>query len=156
MDPLSITATSISIAKLCITVCWEIKQYIDAVKSAASVITVLRQDVESFQTTLENINEILENPRIKASVQSSGHVGTHWASLRASLDHAKVTMHGLVATIVSINKTVGVLDSTRRHMRLQSALPTIQRYQQQVQIYKDTINVSLQTAILFVLTEHMN
>jgi hypothetical protein len=151
MDPLSITTASLSIAKICTTVCWELKEFIDGVKSAPSVIRVLLQEVEGFQTTLESLNEVLGDDRTKSTIQSSGHIGTHWMNLKICLDDASVTIESLEVTISRINKTVGVLDSTRRYMRLQSASNEIQRFQQQIRSYKDTIYVSLQTAILYVL-----
>jgi hypothetical protein len=150
MDPLSITAASLSIVKVCTAVCREIKEFIDGVKSAPTVINVLLQEVEGFQKILENLNEVLEDDRTKDTIQSSGKVGTHWANLKGCLDDANVTMESLVATISSVNKAVTVLDSARRHRRLQSASSKVQLFQLQIRSYKDTINVSLQTAILLV------
>ena len=150
MDPLSITAASLSIVKVCAAVCWEIKEFVDGVKSAPTVIGVLLQEVEGFQKILTNLNEVLEDDRIKGTIQSSGNIGTHWVNLKVCLDDANVTMESLEATISNVNKTVTVLDSTRRHIRLQSASSKIQLFQQQIRSYKDTINVSLQTAILLV------
>jgi hypothetical protein len=150
MDPLSITTASLSIVKTCVTVGWEIKKFIDGAKLAAAVIDVLLQNVKGFQKTLEQMNEILEDPRIKDSVQSAGHVGSHWANLKTCLDDAKDTMDSLRVTIMGINKTVSVLDSARKHIRLQSSSNKIKMYQQQIRSYKDTIYVSLQIAILSV------
>ena len=53
MDPLSITAASLSIAKVCATVGWGIKEFIDGVKGVPTVIGVLRQNVERFQNEFE-------------------------------------------------------------------------------------------------------
>jgi Fungal N-terminal domain of STAND proteins len=148
MDPLSITVAVASLVKICGSVGWEIKKFIDGAKSASSVVGILLQKVEAFQKTLESLNGILDDPRIKASVHYTGDVGTHWINIKTCLDDAQVTLDKLQITITKVNKTVSVLDSARRHRRIQSSSDTIKLYQQQIQSYKDTINVSLQTAIL--------
>jgi hypothetical protein len=150
MDPLSITSAAITIAKTCGTVGWELKQFIDGAKLAGTAINVLLQDVEGFQNILEQTNQILEDPRVKDTISSSGLVGSHWANLKTCLDDATVTINNLEATVVNINKTVAVLDSARKHIRLKNASNTIALYQQQMRSYKDTIYVSLHTAILSV------
>src|SRR5215469_462951 len=139
MEPLSIAAAIISIAKTCGTVGWELKQFVDGAKLAGTAINVLLQDVEGFQKILEQINQILKDPRIKDTISSSGLVGSHWANLKACLDDATGTINSLEATVVGVNKTVTVLDSARKHIRLKSASNTIALYQQQIRSYKDTI-----------------
>lgn len=150
MDPVSIAMASLAITNACLAVNRELKNFIDGAKLAGPVINLLLQDVEAFQNTLEEMRKIIEDPRVKESVESSGHMGNHWVNLETCLVDAKVTMESLGAVIVRINKPSTVLDSARKHLRLKNASDTIGLYQQQIRSYKDTISVSLQTAILFV------
>jgi hypothetical protein len=141
---------SIAITTACLTVSRELKSFIDGTKLAGPIISVLLHDVEAFQNTLEDMQKIIEDPRMKGSVESSGHVGNHWANLKTCLVDAKGTMESLEAMIVRINKPSTMLDSTRKHLRLKNASDMIGLYQQQIRSYKDTISVSLQTAMLYV------
>ena len=151
MDPLSISMAAIAITNACLAVGRELKNFIDGAKLAGPVISVLLQDVEAFQNTLEQMQKIIDSPRIKESVEeSSGHVGSHWANLKSCLVDGKGTLESLQAVIVRINKPSAMLDSARKHIRLRNASDTSGLYQQQIRSYKDTIYVSLQTAILFV------
>lgn len=150
MDPLSISMATIAITNACLAVSRELKAFIDGAKLVGPIISVLLQDVEGFQNTLEDMQKIIEDPRMKGSVESSGHVGNHWANLKTCLVDAKGTMENLEAVIVRINKPSTVLDSTRKHLRFKNASDMIGLYQQQIRSYKDTISVSLQTAMLFV------
>jgi hypothetical protein len=150
MDPLSIPMALIAITHVCLAVGRELKNFIDGAKLAGPVISVLLQDVEAFQNTLEQMQKIIDNPRMKRSVESSGHVGNHWANLKSCLVDGKGTLESLQAVIVRINKPSAMLDTARKGMRLKNASDTIGLYQQQIRSYKDTIYVSLQTAILFV------
>src|SRR5947209_475686 len=106
MDPLSITAAALSIAKICVTTGWELKLFIDGAKFAGTAVNALLLDVEGFKTTLEQLNSVLDNPRMKNSVRLTGNVGNHWKNLKTSLDDAKDTLESLDATIVRINKNV--------------------------------------------------
>jgi hypothetical protein len=150
MDPLSITTATVAIVKACGAIGWEIRKFIDGAKLVGTAINVLLQDVEGFQNTLEQINQILDNPRIKDMISSSGLVNSHWANLKTCLDDATATINSLESTIMGISKTVTLLDSARKHIRLKSSSNIIALYQQQIRSYKDTIYVSLHTAMLSV------
>ena len=116
-----------------------------------TAVNALLVDVEGFKTTLEQLNSVLEDPRIKVSVQLTGNIGNHWTNLKTSLDDASDTLGSLEATVVRINKDVSWLNSARKHVRLTSASDELAIYQQQIRSYKDTIQVCLQTAILYVV-----
>jgi phosphodiesterase/alkaline phosphatase D-like protein len=150
MDALSITAAPLSIAKLCVSTGWELKLFIDGAKMAGTAVNALLVDIEGFQKTLEQLNSVLADPRIKRSVQLTGNVGNHWTNLKTSLDDARDTLVCLEATVMRINKNVGVWNSARKHIRLKSASDKLVMYQQQIRSYKDTIQVCLQTAVLLV------
>jgi hypothetical protein len=147
MDPLTIVFASVSVAKLCYTVGWELKKFIDGTKLVGTAINALFQDVQSFKKILDQMKDTVDDPKVKTSA-FTGHVGSHWRHLHTSLDDAKETLKALEATILRVNKSASLLDSARKHLRLMGAADEIAIYQQQIQSYKDTIQVSLQTTIL--------
>jgi len=147
MDPLTIVGSSLSVAKLCCTVGWELKKFIDGTKLVGTAINALFQDVQSFEKILEEMKDTVDDPKVKASALT-GHVGSHWRYLQTSLDDAEETLNALKATILRVNKSANLLNSTRKHIRLMGAQDEIAVYQHQIRSYKDTIQVSLQTTIL--------
>jgi hypothetical protein len=147
MDPLTIVGSSLSVAKLCYTVGWELKTFIDGTRLVGTAINALFQDIQSFEKILGQIKDMADDPKVKTSVMT-GLVGSHWCHLQTSLDDAEGTLKALEATILRVNKSVSLLDSTRKHIRLMGATDEIAVYQQQIRSYKDTIQVSLQTTIL--------
>lgn len=147
MDPLTIVGSSLSVARLCYTVGWELKKFIDGTKLVGTAINSLFQDVQSFGKILEQMKDTVDDPKVKASTLT-GYVGSHWRYLRTSLDDAEETLNALNTTILRVNKSANLLDSTRKHIRLIGAQDEIAVYKQQIRSYKDTIQVSLQTIIL--------
>jgi hypothetical protein len=150
MDPISITAASLAIVRVCVSTGWELKLFIDGAKLAGTAVNLLLVDIEAFQNTLQQLNSVLEDPRVKDSVQLTGNVGNHWSNLKTSLDDARDTLVSLEATVLRINKNVGLLNSARKHIRLKAASDELGMYQQQIRSCKDTIQVCIQTAILYV------
>jgi hypothetical protein len=77
MDPLSITATIFSIAKACAMVAGELKQFVDGAMLAGMTINVLLENVQGFQNSLEQMDHLLKDPRIKDTIGQTGIVGNH-------------------------------------------------------------------------------
>jgi hypothetical protein len=151
MDPITIATTVFSIAKGCAVVVGQLNDFVDGAKLARLAINVLLENVQGFQDSLEQMDRLLKDPRIKETMSLTGIVGNHWASLNSCLDKAKGTISSLQGTIAEINKTVTVFDSARKHMRLKSAANKLDLYQQLIRSYKDTVIISLQTLMMFVL-----
>jgi glutamate formiminotransferase len=147
MDPLTIVGSSLSVAKLCCAVGWQLKKFIDGTKLVGTAINALFQDVQSFEKILEAMKDTVGDPKVAASA-STGHVGSHWRHLQTSLGDAEEILKALEATILRVNKSANLLNSTRKHIRLMGAQDEIAVYQHQIRSYKDTIQVSLQTTIL--------
>jgi hypothetical protein len=148
MDPLTIVTASLTIAKLCVSVGWELQKFTDGAALAGTAINALVSDVKSFQNILEQLKETFEDPKIEASLPLTGHIGSHWRDLQASLDDAAITLKELEATVAWVNKDKSLLDNSRKHIRLKRATQEIAVYRHQIRSYKDTIYVSLQTTIL--------
>ena len=97
---------------------------------------------------LEMMKITLEEEKIKASLQATGHIGSHWIKLSKSIKDGQSTLVKLQDTVDRVNKRVGILDGARKHLRLKAAMGEIIMFQQQIRSYRDTIQLSLQTIIL--------
>jgi hypothetical protein len=151
MDPLSalaVVGTSLSIAQTCGAVIWELKKFIDATKLVGHVINALYDDAEAFEKVIGLVQQTVEDPRNKSSLESTGYIASHWRFLKSSLDDAHETLKALASTIAKVSKNVGVLDAARKQLRLQSAGDEIALYRQKLQSYQRTIDITLQAAIL--------
>jgi len=151
MDPLSalaITRSCLSIASVCGGVIWELKKFIDETKLVGHAINSLHKDVEAFEKVLSLLKHTVEEPNIKASIESSAPVARHWGILKSTLDDAETTLNSLSATISKVGEDVRILDSARKHIRLQSASREIKLHQERITSYHRTIDVTLQAAIL--------
>jgi hypothetical protein len=82
MDPVTIATTVFSIAKACAMVAGELRQFIDGTKLAGLTINVLVENVQGFQDSLEQLDGLLKDPRVKDTMHLTGTVGNHWTSLK--------------------------------------------------------------------------
>jgi hypothetical protein len=149
MDPLSIAVATVSLVKVCTVVGGELKQFINGTQLVNTAVNVLLADIEGFGQTLNVMKTTMEDPNINGSLSSSGHLGNHWANVKILLSDAEKALDSLSCTIVKVDKKVTVMDATRKHIRLKSAAEKIGLYQQQIRSYRDTLQISLQTAVMW-------
>jgi hypothetical protein len=148
MDPLSITTGVLGLLGTCVTVGKALKDFYDGAAIADAKIQGLLSDVENFTQVLTLMRNTLEQEQIKTSFQTTGHMGNHWSHLAVSIQDGQSTLLQLQETLERINKSVSILDGARKHLRLKSASEEILMFQQQIRSYRDTLQLSLQTAIL--------
>jgi len=147
-DPLSIAAGVIGVLTACVQVGTALKDFYDGSAIAESKVKGLLIDVESFHQVLKLMKDTLEQDQVQSSLQATGHIGNHWASLSACLRDGQDTLLQLQDKLNKVNKSVGVLDGPRKHLRLKGAMEEIGVFQQQIRSYRDTMQLSLQTVIL--------
>lgn len=147
-DPLSITVGVVGLLSACMKVGADLKDIYDGAAIADPAVTSLGLEVEGFAHTLQLMNDTLETPNVKISIQATGHIGNHWNYISKSIKDGQDTVAKLQVTLQKVDKSVSVLDSTRKHFRLKAAAGEIAMYQRQVSFYKDTMQASLQTMIL--------
>lgn len=148
MDPLSITTGVLGLLGTCVTVSKALKDFYDGAAIADAKVKGLLTDVENFTQVLTLMKDTLEQEQIKTSFQTTGHMGNHWNNLAASIQDGQSTLLQLQETLEKINKSVSILDGARKHLRLKSASEGILMFQHQIRSYRDTLQLSLQTAIL--------
>lgn len=150
MDPLTITTGVLTLLSTCITVSIELKKLKQGSADAGTTINALLSDVNGFRTVLQSMEITFEEVEKRDGFQKTGHIGSHWQNLNESLHDAYGSLVELETLAKSLNRSVNVLDGPRRHMRLQAATAQIAGHRQQIQTYRDAMQFSLQTIILYV------
>ncbi|KAL1800560.1 hypothetical protein ACET3X_000902 [Alternaria dauci] len=148
-DPLSITASIVTLLHISVQVTVLIKQFRDEVFAVDTTLTGLLDDVDGFQHVLESMKETIEESNNKETLQATGHVGSHWKNLARSLEDGADALQKLHATLDGVNKKSSVLDAPRKQLRLKSASEQIRRYREQIQTSHTAIQLSLSTIILW-------
>jgi hypothetical protein len=148
MDPLSITLSVVSLLKTCSAVYTTLKDLYDGAASADTRVTALLTEAGTFSQVIQLLKDTLEQDQVRNSLQSTGHIGSHWNNLAMLLLDCETLLAQLQETLEAVNKSVSVLNGPRKHFRLKSAFGEIGVYQQQIRSYRDTLQLSLQTAIL--------
>jgi chromosome segregation ATPase len=147
-DPLSITASIITLIHVSVQVTVLIKQFRDEVSAVDATLTSLLNDVDGFQRVLESMKETIEESNSRDTLQATGHVGSHWKNLARSLEDGANTLQKLHATLDRVNKKTSLLDAPRKQLRLKSASDQITLYREQIQTSHTAIQLSLSTIIL--------
>ncbi|CAN9112299.1 unnamed protein product [Alternaria alternata] len=148
-DPLSITASIITLLHVSVQVTVLIKQFRDEVVVVDATLTGLLDDVNGFQRVLESMKETIEENNNKETLQATGHVGSHWKNLARSLEDGADALQKLHTTLDGVNKKSSILDAPRKQLRLKSASEQIARYREQIQTSHTAIQLSLSTIILW-------
>ncbi|KAH8653149.1 hypothetical protein BGZ60DRAFT_179099 [Tricladium varicosporioides] len=149
MDPLSITTGVLGLIGVCFKVSSSIKDLYDGAAIADTKVKGLLTDVESFSQVLQLMKDTFEQDQVQDSFQTTGHIGNHWNSLSVSIQDGQKTLVQLQETLEKVNKSVSVLDGPRKHLRLKAASDEIGIFQLQIRSYRDTLQLSLQTVILW-------
>ncbi|KAH6672009.1 hypothetical protein B0J14DRAFT_639956 [Halenospora varia] len=147
--PLSIVAGVVGLLAVATKAAIALKDFHDGAAIADTKVMELMADVESFMKALQLMKDTLEQEEAQASIQGTGHIGNHWKNLSQCIQDGQMTIEQLQSTLDKVNKTVSVLDGPRKHLRLKSALDEIGMYQQQIESYRDTLQLSIQTIILW-------
>jgi hypothetical protein len=147
-DPLSIISGVAGVLSVCIKVGQALNDFYDGVSIVDAKAKGLITEVDSFASILQLMKDTLEQDRIRNSFQATGFIGNLWNSLATSILDSETTIVQLQHILEKATKTVRPFDSTRKHLRLKSAVEEISIYQQQIRSYRETLQLSLQTVAL--------
>ncbi|KAJ4295389.1 hypothetical protein N0V90_007401 [Kalmusia sp. IMI 367209] len=148
-DPLSITASVVTLIQVSIQVSLLLRQFRDDVNLADVTLTGLYNDVEGFQRVLESTKETFDQHDIRSTLQITGHVGNHWKNLARSLKDGAETLQHLRELLDGVNKNRSFLESSRKALRLRGVKEQIKGYREQIQSYRGALQLSLSTVILW-------
>lgn|SRR5271156_4411948 len=148
VEPLSITTGVLSLLGVCFNVGVELKRFRDGVAVVNTTVDGLLHDVSGLEQVLESMKETFDQANNPHHSQATGHIGNHWKNLSRSLQDGQNTLIRLQELLEGVNKSVTLLDGPRRQLRFNSAAEQIVAFRQQIQSYRDALQLSLQTIIL--------
>ncbi|KAK3312217.1 hypothetical protein B0H66DRAFT_395888 [Apodospora peruviana] len=154
MDPLSLAAGVTSLIGVCVKVGLALNDVRDGANLANAKVDGLGHEIKGFTQVLELMKSTMEDAAVQAAFQSTGRIANHWRSIAVGIDDGRQTLVRLHSIVQGVDKTVGVLDGTRKHFRLRLAASEIAIYQQKIRIYRDTMQMSIQTVILWNQVSH--
>lgn len=102
-------------------------------------VQALRAVLESMEATFDKMNS--DKPEV-------GHIGVHWTNILQLLEDGQQSLTELHEVLEDANKNVKILDSTRKQLRIKTVNEKIVTCRQEVQTYKDALQLSLQTVTL--------
>lgn len=148
MDPLSITASVVTLLQIAAQVTVLVKQFRDEVSVVDTTLNGILNDVDGFQQVLQSMKETFAQEEIQADVHATGHVGNHWKNLARSLSDGEGTLDQLRSLLTTVSKSTSFLDATRKQLRLKSAISQISGFREQIQSYRAALQLSLSTVIV--------
>jgi hypothetical protein len=149
MDPLSITVSVTTLLGTCISVGVSLRKFLIATAESKTAVTAMITDVKALRSVLELMETTFEE--MNSDKPESGHIGTHWSNLFQSLADGQGCLIKLKDMLDNVNKDTKVLDGVRRQIRLKTVTDQIVHSRQEVQTYKDALQLSLQTIQLYAI-----
>jgi hypothetical protein len=146
MDPLSITVGVASLLGCCLSTGVALRQFRIGASEVNSVITAMMADLRAFRTVLESLETTFED--MNSDRPETGHIGAHWNNISQLLDDCQQSLVKLQLVIEDVSKQVKILDRARKQIRIKVAADQIITCRQEVQTYKDALQLSLQTITL--------
>jgi hypothetical protein len=146
MDPFSITLGVLTLTSLASKVGIQLKRLWSGAMEAGNNVTALLADLKALKTVLDLIEDGFEDLDSRAPL--TGHIGAHWSALWTIISDECDSLRKLESLLVSVNTDVKHLDSMRRAIRIKETNDQIVMYRQEIQAYRDTLQLSFQSVIL--------
>jgi hypothetical protein len=147
-DPLSITASVLTLITVSVKVSILLRQFSNEVSGVDATLAGLLGDISNLQRVLESMKETFDQDEVKANLQATGHAGNHWKNLARSLEDGASTLRELITLLEGVNKTTSFLDGPRKALRYKSVADQIAVYREQIMSYLQSYQLSLSTVIL--------
>jgi hypothetical protein len=146
MDPLSITVSVAALLGCYISVGVPLRKFLIGAAEVKIVITAMLVDLRALRSVLESMETTFEE--MNSDKPETSNIGTHWTNLVQSLKDGQQSLAGLQKVLEDANKHVKILDSARKQVRIKAVADKIVTCRQEVQTYKDALQLSLQTITL--------
>lgn len=144
-DPLSIVSGVLSLLSASIATGNALKAFYDGVSLANTKVQSLITEVDSFTKMLYMMKTTLEQENIQVSLRSTGHIASHVENIETSILDGQETLSSLKLILEKVQKSS---NSMSKYMRLKNAAEQIVIYRQQIQSYRETLYLTLETVIL--------
>ena len=145
LDPISITTGVGALLQATYSIASKLKTFGDGVTIVKDKLNGLLYDVEALAMVLSSMRDTFEGI---TAVAGTGHISNHWKDISKAIENCKDTLAQLHGRLEEVNKASKILDAPRRQLRLNFAADELSSFRQQVQSYRDTLQLSLQAVIL--------
>jgi uncharacterized protein (DUF3084 family) len=146
MDPLSITVGVATLLGCCISAGVSLRKFLIGAADVKTVVSAMMSDLRALRSVLETMEITFEE--MNSDTPETGHVGTHWTNLSQSLADCQQSLDGLQSVLENANKDVKLLDTARKQLRIKAVADKIVVCRQEVQVYKDALQLSMHTITL--------
>jgi len=146
MDPLSITVSVATLLGCCISAGVALRKFLIGASEVKTVVKSMMADLRALRSVLESMETTFEE--MNSDRPETGHIGAHWVNLFQLLEDSQQSLISLQLVLEDVSKEVKVLDSARKQLRIKAAADQIVICRQEVQTYKDALQLSLQTITL--------
>lgn len=143
MDPLSITAAVATLLGCCISTGVALRKFLIGATEVKTVVQAMMGDLRALRAVLETMEVTFEEMNSDKPVE--GLIGAHWVDLFQSLGDSQQSIEKLQKVLEDVGKEVKFLDTARRQLRIKTAADEIAVCRQEVQTYKDALQLSLHT-----------
>lgn len=147
-DPLIITTGVVALFTYCGKWIIEIKLFSQGTDAVNATINGLLSDIGGFKKVVQALDDTLSQPKYQPVKNATGYLGSHWKNVARRIDGGGKTVAQFYTLLRSINCKKSVLSDSRKYLRLKSSSEHIAIFRSQIQSYKDTLQLSMQTIIL--------
>ncbi|KAI4710663.1 hypothetical protein J4E89_004251 [Alternaria sp. Ai002NY15] len=151
MDPFSITLGVVTLTTLASKAGIELKKLRSGAAEATNNVNAMLADLKALKTVLDLIEDGFEDLDSRAPL--TGYIGSHWSALQTTLGDGCESLQKLESLLVLVNKDVRYLDSARRALRLKEANDQIIMYRQEIQAYRDALQLSFHSTSKGIFSE---
>ena len=109
-------------------------------------MTAMLVDLSALRQVLQSMEETFD--QLDFDDIANGQVESHRQNLLTSLRDGHIPLEQMEGLLQNCNKEVAILDRARRAIRMNQVTDSIAELRQQIQSYKDMLQLSLQTLIL--------
>ena len=149
MDPLSIIASSTSLAALCLKCSTLLYEYINDTKNVDATVSTFCSEIDSLAQVLDSIKTNFRHPRTVAVIQAAQdeYDGRLWSNIGKLLDRCKISMVRLEKILGGLNKSTGggLLRKPIKQLRFSMKSDEIVMLRQQVQSHNLMMQITLQS-----------
>ncbi|OBT74153.1 hypothetical protein VF21_06252 [Pseudogymnoascus sp. 05NY08] len=147
MDPVSIAASSASLAVFCLKVAAAVYTTTDSVRNVDANFSGLHQELMGFSGTLSAIEKTWKQ-NTTVLMAYSGPDATLWTSVTENLDNSKQTLEMLEKTLTSVKKGGffghGILSKPTKAVKLSLSIGDITAYQHRINSHHIAMQGGLQ------------
>jgi len=143
MDPLSIVVASGALVKLCTKLSKLLYTFINGARHVNKTVQALQSEIDALSCVLASINTSFKD-HAYALKATTGHERRHWECVEKSMNDCYRTLESLKNVLEKVKKDGGFFLRPIKQVKLKMNSAEIITLKQQIQSYKETMNLSLQ------------